>query len=140
MPIGLKSNCCQHVRGVGLCQEMAVSLHPHARSCRGSRVFFTTQLGDRTMMTCGLKRSVLFLPFVASVLFSGCVSQGKYDELQGQYNTLQGQYNTLQNQNKQLQQTAANQAAQNAAMSTELAATKNELAAKGAHTGRLQEA
>src|SRR5262245_54443975 len=104
---------------------MAVPLHAHARSCRGSRVFFTTQRGDCTMMTCGLKRSVLFLPFVASVLFSGCVSQGKYDELQGQYTNLQGQYNGLQGQYKQLQQTSANQAAQNAAITAELTATKN---------------
>jgi chemotaxis protein MotB len=92
------------------------------------------------MMTCGLKRSVLFLLFVASVLFSGCVSKGKYDELQGQYTTLQGQYTTLQNQHKQLQQTSANQAAQNAAITAELATTRNELAAKGAQAGRLQEA
>src|SRR5215831_20427692 len=92
------------------------------------------------MMTFRLKRSVLLLLFIASVIFSGCFSQGKYDELQGQYNNLQGQYNGLQGQYKQLQQTSANQAAQNAAITAELAATKNELAAKGAQAGRLQEA
>jgi len=92
------------------------------------------------MMTFRLKRSVLLFLCVASVLFSGCVSQGKYDELQGQYNTLQGQYNGLQSQYTQLQQTSANQAAQNAAITADLAATKNALAAKGAQAGRLQEA
>jgi len=50
------------------------------------------------MMTLGLKRSVLLLLCVASVLLSGCVSKGKYDDLQGQYNDLQGQYNDLQGQ------------------------------------------
>ena len=50
------------------------------------------------MMTCGLKRSILLLLCVASVLLSGCVSRGKYDDLQGQYTTLQGQYTTLQRQ------------------------------------------
>src|SRR5215471_756952 len=114
---------------------------------RGRSVFWTAQLGDLAMMTFRLKRSVLLCLCVASVLFSGCVSQGKYDELQGQYNGLQGQYNGLQgqynglqSQYKQLQQTSANQAAQNAAITAELATTKHELAAKGAQAGRLQEA
>src|SRR5215467_13365242 len=66
------------------------------------------------MMTCGLKRSVLLLLCVASALLSGCVSRGKYDDLQGQYTTLHGQYTTLQRQYgdlqgqyKQLQQSSA---------------------------------
>jgi len=42
------------------------------------------------MMTCGLKRSVLLLLFVASALLSGCVSQGKYTELEGKYTELGG--------------------------------------------------
>lgn len=119
------------LRGLSECKREGV---------RGRSVFWTAQLGDLAMMTCSLQRSVLLLLGVASVLCSGCASQGKYDELQGQYNGLQSQY-------QQLQQTSANQAAQNAAMKNELAATKNELAAtknelaaKGAQAGRLQEA
>jgi chemotaxis protein MotB len=114
------------------------------RSFRGRRVFITAQWGDLTMMTCGLKRRVLLLLCVASVLLSGCVSQGKYDDLQGQYSTLQrqystlqGQYGDLQGQHTQLQQSSAAQAAQNSA---ELAATKKELAADREHIGRLQNA
>ena len=89
------------------------------------------------MMTCGLKRSVLLLLCVASVLLSGCVSRGKYDDLQGQYNTLQRQYGDLQGQYKQLQQSSAAQAAQSAA---DLAAAKKEAAAEQAQIGRFQEA
>jgi chemotaxis protein MotB len=89
------------------------------------------------MMTCGLKRSVLLLLFVASVLLSGCVSKGKYDDLQGQYNNLQGQYNNLQGQYKQLQQTSATQATQSSA---EIATMKKELAADKVHVSRLQDA
>jgi len=74
---------------------------------------------------------------VASVLFSGCVSRGKYDDLQGQYNTLQRQYGDLQGQYKQLQQSSAAQAAQSAA---DLAAAKKEAAAEKAQIGRFQEA
>jgi chemotaxis protein MotB len=81
---------------------------------------------------------------VASVLLSGCVSRGKYDDLQGQYttlqrqhNTLQGQYGDLQGQYKQLQQSSAAQAAQSSA---ELAAAKKELAVDKAQIGRFQEA
>src|SRR5262245_24492724 len=99
------------------------------------------------MMPCGLKRHVLLLLCVVSVLLSGCVSEGKYNELEGQYTALQGQYRalqgqhtTLEGQDTQLQQTSANQAAQNAALTAQLTATKNELAAKGAQAGRLQEA
>ena len=94
------------------------------------------------MLTCGLKRSVLLC--VAAGLISGCVSQGKYDDLQGQYNglqkqynTLQGNYNDLQGQYKQLQQSSAAQAAQSAA---DLAAAKKEATAEKAQVGRFQEA
>jgi len=45
-------------------------------------------------MTYGLKR-VLLLPLVAPVLFSACVSQGKYDELQAQYQQAQQQNSAL---------------------------------------------
>jgi chemotaxis protein MotB len=89
------------------------------------------------MMTCGLKRSVLLLLCVASVLLSGCVSRGKYDDLQRQYTTLQGQYGDLQGQYKQLQQSSAAQAAQSAA---DLSAAKKEAAAEKAQIGRFQEA
>jgi len=107
------------------------------RSVRGSCVFLTAQLGDLTMMTCGLKRSGLLLLCVASVLLSGCVSEGKYNALQGQYNALQGKYNALQGQYTQLQQSSAAQAAQSAA---DLAAAKKEAAAEKAQIGRFQEA
>jgi len=74
---------------------------------------------------------------VASVLLSGCVSKGKYNDLQGQYTDLQGQYNGLQGQYKQLQQSSA---AQNAAATTEIAALKKERAADRAQVGRLENA
>jgi chemotaxis protein MotB len=74
---------------------------------------------------------------MASVLLSGCVSKGKYNDLQGQYTELQGQYNTIQGQYKQLQQSSA---AQNAAHTTEIAALKKEVAADRAQVGRLQNA
>ena len=93
------------------------------RSVRGRRVFFPAHLEDRTMMTCGLKRNVLLLLCVASVLLSGCVSQRKYNELQGQYNALQ--------------ESSATQAAQHAA---DMAAMQQELATDRAHIGRLQDA
>ena len=82
------------------------------------------------MMTLDLKRSVLLLLCVASVLLSGCVSQGKYDDLQGQYTQLQGQY-------QKLQQASAAQAAQSA---TEMAALKKEIDAGKVHVSRLQNA
>src|SRR5215475_9900635 len=75
------------------------------------------------MMTCGLKRSVLLLLCVASVLLSGCVSKGQYNDLEGQY--------------RQLQQASAAQAAQSSA---ELAAAKKEAVAEKAQIGRFQEA
>ena len=48
-------------------------------------------------MTYGLKR-VLLLPLVAPVLFSACVSQSKYDELQAQYQQAQQQNSALSSQ------------------------------------------
>ena len=96
------------------------------------------------MMTCGLKRRVLLLLFVAAVLLSGCVSKGKYDELEGKYNGLRGQYNdllgqyyNLQGQYKQLQQPSARQAAQSSA---EIAALQKELAADKVQVTGLQDA
>jgi chemotaxis protein MotB len=49
-------------------------------------------------MTHGLKRGVLMLPLMASVLLSACVSQSTYDALQAQYQQLQQQNATLSNQ------------------------------------------
>ena len=89
------------------------------------------------MMTCALKRRVLFLLCVASVLLAGCVSQGKYDDLEGKYTQLQSQYNALQGQYQQLQQASAAQAAQSA---TEMAALKKEIDAGKVHVSRLQNA
>ena len=92
------------------------------------------------MMTCDLKRSVLLLLCVTSVLLAGCVSQGKYNELEGKYNELGGQYNALGGQYKQLQQSYATQTAQNSANTAEIAAMKQELAADRAQIGRMQDA
>src|SRR5215831_620719 len=89
------------------------------------------------MMTCALKRRVLFLLCVASVLLAGCVSQGKYDDLEGKYHALQGQYNQLQGQYAQLQQASA---AQTAKSSAEIAALKKEIDAGKVHVSRLQNA
>ena len=49
------------------------------------------------MMACGLKRSVPLLLCEASVLLSGCVSKGKYNDLESKYNAPEGQYNALGN-------------------------------------------
>src|SRR5215510_8379473 len=95
------------------------------RSCRGKSVFFPAQRGDRTMMTWGLKRSALLFLCVVSVLLSGCVSKGKYNDLESKYNDLQGQYNNLQGQYQRLQQSSAAQAAQSSA---EIATLKKEAA------------
>jgi len=46
-------------------------------------------------MTHGLKRGVLLLSLLAPVLFSACVSQGRYDDLQAQYQQLQQQNSKL---------------------------------------------
>ena len=42
------------------------------------------------MTILGLTRRVWLLLGVAAVLLAGCVSQGKYDDLQGKYTQLQG--------------------------------------------------
>ena len=46
-------------------------------------------------MTYGLKRGVLMLPIMASVLLSACVSQSSYDALQAQYQQAQQQNSAL---------------------------------------------
>ena len=89
------------------------------------------------MMPWGLKRRVLLLLCGAAVLFAGCVSKGKYNDLEAKYNDLQGQYTTLQGQYQQLQQSSAAQAKQSAA---DLAAAKKEAAAEQVQIGRFQEA
>ena len=89
------------------------------------------------MMTVGLQRSVLFLLGAAAVLLAGCVSQGKYDDLEGKYTQLQSQYNALQGQYQQLQQASAAQAAQSSA---DIAALKKEIDAGKVHVSRLQNA
>ena len=48
-------------------------------------------------MTYGLKRGVLMLSLMTSVLLSACVSQSKYDELQAQYQKAQQQNAALSN-------------------------------------------
>jgi chemotaxis protein MotB len=89
------------------------------------------------MTILGLKRSVLLLLCVASVLLSGCVSKGKYENLEVKYNELQGQYNNLQGQYQKLQQASSAQAAQSSA---EIATLKKEVAADKVHVSRLQDA
>jgi chemotaxis protein MotB len=89
------------------------------------------------MLTWGLKRRVLLVLCGVSVLLAGCVSQGKYDELEGKYNTLQGQYTQLQGQYAQLQQASAAQATQSAA---DIAGLKKEIDAGQVHISRLQNA
>jgi chemotaxis protein MotB len=89
------------------------------------------------MMTCRLQRRVLLLLCGAAVLLAGCVSQGKYDDLEGQYHALQGQYNDLQGQYHKLQQASAAQAAQSSA---DIAALKKEIDAGKVHVSRLQNA
>jgi len=74
---------------------------------------------------------------VTSVLLSGCVSKGKYEELEGKYSALQGQYNQLQGQYAQQQQAAAAQAAKSSA---DIAALKKEIDAGKVHVSRLQNA
>ena len=89
------------------------------------------------MLTWGLKRRVLLVLCGVSVLLAGCVSQGKYDELEGKYNTLQGQYTQLQGQYAQLQQASAAQATKSAA---DIAGLKKEIDAGQVHISRLQNA
>ena len=69
-------------------------------------------------MTYGLKRGVLPLTLMMPVLLAGCVSQGKYDDLQAQ--------------NQQLQQ-------QNAALSSQVAADQDELPQRRALARFLQQ-
>jgi chemotaxis protein MotB len=89
------------------------------------------------MLPCGLQRRVRFLLCVAAVLCAGCVSQGKYDDLEGKYTTLQRQYTELQGQYTQQQQASAAQAAKSAA---DIAALKKEIDAGKVHVSRLQNA
>jgi chemotaxis protein MotB len=89
------------------------------------------------MILWGLQRRVLLLLCGAAVLLAGCVSKGKYTELESKYTALQGQYTTLQGQYQQLQQSSTAQAARSSA---EIAALKKELAADKVHVSRLQDA
>ena len=89
------------------------------------------------MMTCRLHCCVLLLLCGAAVLLSGCVSQGKYDDLESKYTTLQRQNTELQGQNTQLQQASAAQAARSAA---DIAALQKEIDAGKVHVSRLQNA
>jgi chemotaxis protein MotB len=63
-------------------------------------------------------------------LLAGCVSKGKYTDLEAKYTELQGQYTSLQ-------QSSAAQASRSSA---EIAALKKELAADKVHVSRLQDA
>ena len=89
------------------------------------------------MMPWGLQRRVLFLLCGAAVLLAGCVSKGKYTDLETKYTELQGQYTTLQGQYQQLQQASTAQASRSAA---DIAALKKEMAADKVHVSRLQDA
>jgi chemotaxis protein MotB len=89
------------------------------------------------MLTCGLKRRVPLLLCVAAVLLGGCVSQGKYNDLEGKYTTLQRQYTELQGQYTQLQQASTAQAAKSSA---DIASLKKEIDAGKVHVSRLQNA
>ncbi|HZM74705.1 MAG TPA: OmpA family protein, partial [Candidatus Limnocylindrales bacterium] len=73
----------------------------------------------------------------AAVLLAGCVSQGKYDDLESKYTTLQRQNTELQGQNTQLQQASAAQAAKSSA---DIAALQKEIDAGKVHVSRLQNA
>jgi chemotaxis protein MotB len=85
----------------------------------------------------GLHRRVLCLLCGAAALLGGCVSKGKYTDLETQYTELQGQYTTLQGQYQQLQQASTAQASRSAA---DIAALKKEMAADKVHVSRLQDA
>jgi chemotaxis protein MotB len=89
------------------------------------------------MLTYGLKRRVPLLLCVAAVLLGGCVSQGKYNDLEGKYTTLQRQYTELQGHYTQLQQASAAQARQSA---VDIAALQKEIDAGKVHVSRLQNA
>jgi chemotaxis protein MotB len=79
----------------------------------------------------------VFLLCGAAVLLAGCVSKGKYNDLEAKHTELQGQYTTLQGQYQKLQQSSAAQASQSAA---EMAALKREMAADKVRVSRLQDA
>jgi chemotaxis protein MotB len=85
----------------------------------------------------GLHRRVLCLLCGAAALLGGCVSKGKYTDLETKYTELQGQYTTLQGQYQQLQQASTAQASRSAA---DIAALKKEMAADKVHVSRLQDA
>ena len=85
----------------------------------------------------GLHRRVLCLLCGAAALLGGCVSKGKYTDLETKYTDLQGQYTTLQGQYQQLQQASTAQASRSAA---DIAALKKEMAADKVHVSRLQDA
>jgi len=89
------------------------------------------------MRPWGLQRRVLFLLCGAAVLLAGCVSKGKYTDLEAKYTDLQGQYTTLQGQYQKLQQASAAQTTQSA---TEIAALKKEMDAGKVRVSRLQNA
>jgi len=89
------------------------------------------------MLPSRLHRRGRFLLCVAAVLLGGCVSQGKYDDLESKYTTLQRQYTELQSQYTQQQQAAAAQAAKSSA---DMAALKKEIDAGKVHVSRLQNA
>jgi chemotaxis protein MotB len=76
------------------------------------------------MMTMGLKRGLLLLPFVVPFLLGGCVSESRYDYLEGQY--------------KQLQQSMGSQVAENSANTAEIAAIKKKMDTDEQHIRRLQ--
>ena len=54
-------------------------------------------------MTYNLKPGILLMPFIAPVLLTACVSQGKYDDLQAQNQQLHRQNATLSQQVSRLQ-------------------------------------
>jgi chemotaxis protein MotB len=127
-PRGARAMMAHHSTGSSLA---------NVKRCRGRSVCFPAHLGDCTMMPWGLKRRVLLLLCGAAVLFAGCVSKGKYNDLEAKYNDLQGQYTTLQGQYQQLQQASA---AQTAKSSADIAALKKEIDAGKVHVSRLQNA
>jgi chemotaxis protein MotB len=62
---------------------------------------------EKRMTTFTLKPTLLAVPFVASALLAGCVSQSDYDALQLKYNQLNAQY--AQSQQQSAAQLAANE-------------------------------
>lgn len=78
------------------------------------------------MMSSGLTRGALLLPFAASFLLAGCVTKDSYDRLEGQYN--------------QLQQQQMAQVKQNSEQQAEIADIKTRMAADEEHIMHLQSA